>query len=82
MRKTNGAMRGGRVALLLESKGREGWQALTSSAGMSLLTLPEPDAAVARRDEIVRQLKKLVAAPGAAREHRGSKQGAPLLPRY
>ena len=65
-------MRGGRVALLLESKGREGWQALTSSAGMSLLTLPEPDAAVlARRDEIIRQLKKLIAAPGLIVDREG-----------
>ena len=65
-------MRGGRAALLLESKGREGWQALTSSADMSLLTLPEPDAAVlARRDEIIRQLKKLIAAPGLIVDREG-----------
>ena len=39
---------------------------------MSLLTLPEPDAAVlARRDEIVRQLKKLVAAPGLIVDREG-----------
>ena len=39
---------------------------------MSLLILPEPDAAVlARRDEIIRQLSKLVAAPGLIVDREG-----------
>jgi glycolate oxidase len=39
---------------------------------MLLLTLPEPDAAVlARLDESIRQLKKLVAAPGLIVDREG-----------